>query len=54
MRYGNLPPIIGTIVSSKLATLVELQTVLGVQDAYDLIEIISVDAHNHKVVNKPK
>jgi hypothetical protein len=36
-------------VSSRLATLTELQTVYGVQDAYDLLEILSVDAHNETV-----
>jgi hypothetical protein len=33
-------------VSSGLATLHELQTVYGVADLFDLIEIINVDAHN--------
>lgn len=49
-----MPRSIGTIVSSGKASLVELQTVLGVKDAYDLLEIIQVDAHNLKVLNKSK
>jgi hypothetical protein len=40
------------VISSKLASKVELDTVLGVQDLYDLLEIISVDAHNQRVMNE--
>ena len=34
------------VVSSGLATLHELQTVYGVEDCYNLAEIVSVDTHN--------
>ena len=34
------------VVSSGLATLHELQTVYGVEDCYNLAEIVSVDNHN--------
>lgn len=34
------------MISSRLATLVELQTELGVQDLYDLLEVIAVDRAN--------
>lgn len=47
----NVEPITAAIASSRLATWVELETVLGVKDAYDLLEIINVDAHNNRVVN---
>ena len=40
---------IGTVVSSKLATLAELDTVLGAEDLYDLLEILTVDAQNRKI-----
>jgi hypothetical protein len=39
---------IGVIVSRKLATLNELQTVYGPQDEYDLCEIIMVDNENER------
>lgn len=39
------------IVSRKLATLYELQTVYGSNDAYDLLEIIAVDNHNEGVMS---
>ena len=35
-----------------MATLHELQTVYGLRDVYDMIEIILVDAHNRNVVDK--
>jgi len=46
--YVNLPPLCGSIVSSGLATLHELQTVYGVKDAFDLAEVIRVDSHNRR------
>lgn len=45
---------IGTVVSSGKASLVELQTVLGGKDLRDLLEVIFVDAHNRRVLNKPR
>lgn len=48
----NIPPRIGMVVSSGLATLAELQTVYGIRDLYDLIEVINVDAHNQRVIAK--
>lgn len=47
--YANIPPLVGMVVSSKLASLNELQTVYGVLDLYNLAEIITVDAHNRRV-----
>lgn len=44
----NVPRVIGTIVSSGKASLIELQTVYGVEDAYTLLEVISVDVHNER------
>jgi hypothetical protein len=35
-------------VSAKMATLTELQTVYGVEDAYNLLEILQVDIHNER------
>lgn len=44
----NVPRIIGALVSSRLATLHELQTVYGVRDAYDLLEVLNVDRYNSR------
>jgi hypothetical protein len=38
--------LIGAIVTSQLSTLYELQTVYGTEDAYDMLEIIGIDAYN--------
>lgn len=35
-------------MSSRLATLHELDTIYGVEDMYDLIEVIAVDALNRE------
>jgi hypothetical protein len=51
-EYTNVAPIIGALVSSKMATLAELQTVYGCEDAYDLLEILSVDNFNKSLINK--
>jgi hypothetical protein len=40
------------IVSSGLATLAELQSVYGVKDAYQLCEVIAIDAHNRRELDK--
>ena len=39
-------------MSRGLATLYELQTVYGAQDAYDLYEIISVDNQNERIMTE--
>ena len=48
--YPNVPRLIGALVSARMATLHELQTVYGVQDAYDMLEVQTVDAHNDHLV----
>lgn len=50
--YVNVPKTIATVVSSKLATLYELDSVYGVEDLWRLLEIITVDNYNRMVVNK--
>lgn len=49
-----MPRTIGAVVSAKLATLVELQTVLSLQDVYDLLEVIVVDGHNRQIAANKK
>jgi 4-diphosphocytidyl-2C-methyl-D-erythritol kinase len=34
-----------------LATLHELSTVYSLQDCYDMLDIMAVDAHNRRVLN---
>jgi len=40
--------LIGILISNRIATLHELETVYGVEDAHNLLEIILVDAHNSR------
>lgn len=39
------------LISRRMATLHELDTVYGVRDAYRLLEIATVDAHNEAAMN---
>lgn len=41
-----MPRTIATVVSSRHATLHELDTVYSVEDLWCLLEVITVDAHN--------
>lgn len=45
-----MPRAIATVLSTRLATLVELDTVLGVEDVYDLLEVAAVDAFNRRPI----
>ena len=40
------------MISSGKATLAELQSVYGLEDMYDLIEVLMVDAHNRRIANE--
>jgi len=44
-----VPRTVAAVISVKLATLHELDTVYGIEDLYDLLEVMSVDAHNRKL-----
>jgi hypothetical protein len=52
LGYENLTSLIGTIVSSKQATLRELQEYYSLEDAYKILEVLQVDAHNRRVMRK--
>lgn len=52
MSYANVPQSVGVVVSKRLATTTELQTVLGAQDLYDILEILAVDSFNENL--KPR
>lgn len=44
----NVPGIVAALCHAKMATLNELQTVYGVEDAYDMLEIVAVNSHNER------
>lgn len=48
----NIPPLLAVLISAKLATLQELQTFYGLEDAYNLLEILLVDRHNEGIINR--
>lgn len=54
MQYENVPVNIGTVISRGFATLHELDTVYGVQDLCDMLEIIAVDNYNQRLLNPPQ
>lgn len=47
-----MPRSIGAVLSARMATLTELSTTLGVEDVYDLLEVIAIDAHNQREANE--
>lgn len=47
-----MPPTIGLAVSSGKATMAELASVLSLEDLYDILEVVGVDAHNRRVIDK--
>jgi hypothetical protein len=50
--YENVSAISGVVISSKYATLHELQTVYGTEDMYNLYEVISVNNYNQNLLVK--
>jgi hypothetical protein len=52
VQYENIPSTIATVVSSKLATLIELDTVYGTEDLWRLLEINTVENYNQMVINR--
>nr|WP_149572874.1 transglycosylase [Serratia liquefaciens] len=53
-EYKNLPKTIGAVVSSGKASLHELDTVYGLEDLWRLLEVITVDNYNAKILNNSK
>ena len=52
IEYVNVSRAIGAVGASGMATLRDLDEAYGLEDVYDMLEIISVDAHNSRVLNK--
>ena len=48
----NVPRTIGAVISSGLASMVDIQNELGMEDIYDLLEIITIDAYNKRIAEK--
>lgn len=51
-EYRNVPRVIATLISARMATLHELDTVYGIEDAYDMLEIVLVDNYNESLMRR--
>lgn len=51
-EYVNVPPIIGQLVSMRMASYADLSTTLSVEDVHDLLEVAAVDVHNTAILRK--
>lgn len=49
-----MPQSVGVVVSSKLATLRELQSVYDLEDLYNFLEIIAVDLYNRRKIENAR
>lgn len=47
-----MPASIGAVLSARMATLHELETVYGVEDVYVMLEILMVDAYNRRPADR--
>jgi hypothetical protein len=50
----NVSPLVGAVLSSGKATLAECKTVLSLEDLYDILEVVNVDAHNQRILSQRK
>ena len=53
-EYVNVNGAIGAVISSRLATMHELDTIYGTEDLYDFLEIIVTDSHNEAEAARPE
>lgn len=54
LEYANVPRTIGAVMSHRMASLHELQTVYSLEDVYDMLEVLNVDAHNQDLMLRTK
>lgn len=47
-----MPPSCAAVINARLASKLELETVYGLEDLYDLLEVLAVDAHNQRAAMK--
>lgn len=52
MEHSNVSNLVGVIVRHQLATLHQLQTVYSLEDALNLLEIITVQNYNDWAINE--
>lgn len=47
-----MPRTVGAVVANRKATLRECQEYYSIEDIYNLLEIISIEGHNRRVMDK--
>lgn len=52
IEYRNVPPLIASVLSTGMTTLHELDTVYGVEDIFDMLEVSTVNSYNRRIVQK--
>ena len=54
IKYKNISNALGIVISAEppMATLYELETIYSVEDVYVMLEIISVNNHNRRMIQK--
>ena len=48
----NISAPIATLLSKRMSTLHELDTVYGVRDVYDMLEVVTIDDYNNALANR--
>lgn len=48
----NISAPIATLLSKRMVTLHELDTVYGVRDVYDMLEVVTIDDYNNALANR--
>lgn len=51
-EYLNISAPVATLLSKRMATLHELDTVYGVRDVYDMLEVVTIDDYNNALANR--
>ena len=49
LSYVNVPRTIASLLSAKVATLHELDTVYGMEDVFDMLEVLIIDSENARI-----
>lgn len=52
IKVPNVPDALSMVMTSRYATLHELQTVYGTEHLYDMAEVAHVDAYNTAIMAK--
>lgn len=52
ITYLNVPQTIATAMTSRLASKIELDTVYGIEDLWEILEVHTVNSHNERVIQE--